>query len=222
MLPLGSFQSWALSPHFPVACLPTSQVLVLALVPRSLHTRASASEARLTLSSEPVACSFLCRYVLLVDVVTSLMLMGTCVCVPHTCLLSLKASDCSYRCGTPWGCWELNRGPLEEQPVFLMPGPSLQPLMAFLNANFHTFKLHLKPSLSKFSLGIKRHTTPGAVTDECQEQVGACASVGAHSVLTPQKQCCRISSIDTCTNAIPLGPTGGNSLCCPPCPCCHL
>lgn len=143
MLPLGSFQSWALSPHFPVACLPTSQVLVLALVPRSLHTHASASEARLTLSSEPVACSFLCRYVLLVDVVTSLMLMGTCVCVPHTCLLSLKASDCSYRCGTPWGCWELNRGPLEEQRVLLITSRLSSPAIKLLICKRFCFFLFL-------------------------------------------------------------------------------
>lgn len=31
--------------------------------------------------------------------------------------------SCELQCG----CWELNRGPLEEQPVFLSAEPSLQP-----------------------------------------------------------------------------------------------
>ena len=30
-------------------------------------------------------------------------------------------------CGPPYGCWELNSGPLEEQPVLLITEPSLQP-----------------------------------------------------------------------------------------------
>jgi hypothetical protein len=30
-------------------------------------------------------------------------------------------------CGPPCGCWELNSGPLEEQPVLLIAGPPLQP-----------------------------------------------------------------------------------------------
>jgi hypothetical protein len=30
-------------------------------------------------------------------------------------------------CEPPWGCWELNTGPLEEQPVLLTTEPSLQP-----------------------------------------------------------------------------------------------
>jgi len=30
-------------------------------------------------------------------------------------------------CEPPCGCWELNPGPLEEQPVFLTTEPSLQP-----------------------------------------------------------------------------------------------
>jgi hypothetical protein len=28
-------------------------------------------------------------------------------------------------CESPCGCWELNSGPLEEQPVLLIPEPSL-------------------------------------------------------------------------------------------------
>ena len=30
-------------------------------------------------------------------------------------------------CETPCGCWELNLGPLQEQPVLLTAEPSLQP-----------------------------------------------------------------------------------------------
>ena len=30
-------------------------------------------------------------------------------------------------CEPPYGCWELNSGPLEEQPVLLTSEPSLQP-----------------------------------------------------------------------------------------------
>ena len=32
-------------------------------------------------------------------------------------------------CESPCGCWDLNPGPLEEQPVLLTAEPSLQPLM---------------------------------------------------------------------------------------------
>jgi hypothetical protein len=35
-------------------------------------------------------------------------------------------------CEPPCGCWELNSGPLEEQPVFLTSEPSLQPHICFL------------------------------------------------------------------------------------------
>jgi hypothetical protein len=35
-------------------------------------------------------------------------------------------------CEPPCGCWELNSGPLEEQPVLLTTQPSLQPLPKFL------------------------------------------------------------------------------------------
>jgi hypothetical protein len=32
-------------------------------------------------------------------------------------------------CEPPCGCWELNSGPLEEQPVYLTSEPPLQPHM---------------------------------------------------------------------------------------------
>ena len=38
------------------------------------------------------------------------------------------AGSWSYRqCELPYGCWELNPGPLEEQSVLLITEPSLQP-----------------------------------------------------------------------------------------------
>jgi hypothetical protein len=40
-----------------------------------------------------------------------------------------RASDpIADGCEPPCGCWELNSGPLEEQPVLLTSEPSLQPL----------------------------------------------------------------------------------------------
>ena len=44
-------------------------------------------------------------------------------------------------CEPPCGCWELNSGPLEEQPVFLTTEPSLQPYFFF-------FLLFFKKSLT--------------------------------------------------------------------------
>jgi hypothetical protein len=35
-------------------------------------------------------------------------------------------------CEPPWGCWELNSGPVEEQSVLLTAEPSLQPGLQFL------------------------------------------------------------------------------------------
>ena len=35
-------------------------------------------------------------------------------------------------CELPCGCWELNLGPLKDQPVLLTPEPSLQLLLLFL------------------------------------------------------------------------------------------
>jgi hypothetical protein len=40
-----------------------------------------------------------------------------------------RASDpITDGCKPPWGFWELNSGPLEEQPELLTSKPSLQPL----------------------------------------------------------------------------------------------
>jgi hypothetical protein len=56
------------------------------------------------------------------------------VCAPHTCLVFTEARSellgplgqgLEEVCELPCGCWELNPGPLEEQPVFLTDDPSL-------------------------------------------------------------------------------------------------
>jgi len=46
-------------------------------------------------------------------------------------------------CEPPCGCWELNSGPLEEQPVLLTTEPSLQPLPSFFQCQ-----------VSKVSVGV--------------------------------------------------------------------
>ena len=78
--------------------------------------------------------------------------MGTPVavtcCKPVVCLsvCFLKIIICKYTvavfrhtrrdlitggCEPPCGCWDLNSGPLEEQPVLLTADPSLQPINRF-------------------------------------------------------------------------------------------
>jgi hypothetical protein len=60
-------------------------------------------------------------------------------------ILCIRAHHCSLQthqkrtsdpitdgCEPPYGCWELNSGPLEEQSMLLTTGPSLQPLNIFL------------------------------------------------------------------------------------------
>jgi len=56
-------------------------------------------------------------------------------CATHTCLVPMESSEeCripwnwSYSCEPPRGCWELNTAPLYEQPVLLIPEPSLYPV----------------------------------------------------------------------------------------------
>ncbi|KAM7329170.1 hypothetical protein ACRRTK_010783 [Alexandromys fortis] len=49
-------------------------------------------------------------------------------------------------CEPPCGCWELNSGPLEEQPVLLTSEPSLQPTRK------HFDKRQNETLLSRFSL----------------------------------------------------------------------
>jgi hypothetical protein len=51
-----------------------------------------------------------------------------------------------HGCEPPYGCWELNSGPPEEQSVLLTTGPSLQ-LFLFC-FKIHSFSLSLSLSLS--------------------------------------------------------------------------
>jgi hypothetical protein len=58
------------------------------------------------------------------------------ICLFKYCFLQThqkRASDpISDGCEPPCGCWELNSGPLEEQPVLFTAKPSLQPKPQFL------------------------------------------------------------------------------------------
>ena len=44
------------------------------------------------------------------------------------------------------GCWELNSGPLEEQPVLLTTEPSLQPFTYFFKLYFYFMCLGVLPA----------------------------------------------------------------------------
>lgn len=63
------------------------------------------------------------------------------ISVTSVCLVSMEARiGCEFPrtvgtdgCGSPCGCWEIYFSSLEEQPVFLIAEPSLQPLIQFLN-----------------------------------------------------------------------------------------
>jgi hypothetical protein len=50
-----------------------------------------------------------------------------CICNVHTCVPEEGTRAITDGCELPYGCWELNSGPLEEQPVLLTAEPSLQP-----------------------------------------------------------------------------------------------
>lgn len=41
-------------------------------------------------------------------------------------LLVVSGAEGTHRCELPYGCWDLNLGPLEEQQVGLTDEPSLQ------------------------------------------------------------------------------------------------
>jgi len=51
-------------------------------------------------------------------------------------------------CEPPCGCWELNSGPLEEQPVLLTTEPSLQPCPSGFWSCFGLLLPHYAPFLS--------------------------------------------------------------------------
>jgi hypothetical protein len=50
-----------------------------------------------------------------------------------------RASDhITDGCESPWGCWELNSGPLEEQSVSLTAEPSVQPVKWILKSTLES------------------------------------------------------------------------------------
>jgi hypothetical protein len=52
-----------------------------------------------------------------------------------------RASDpITDGCEPPYGCWELNSGPLEEQSVLLTAKPSLQPFLFVCLVGFWFFE----------------------------------------------------------------------------------
>ena len=51
------------------------------------------------------------------------------------------ATGVTDSCELPCGYWELNPGPLEEQPVLLTTEPSPQPEYTILNAEFFSCKV---------------------------------------------------------------------------------
>jgi hypothetical protein len=66
--------------------------------------------------------------------------------VLFACKLHTKrGTQISYSCQLPHGCWELNPGPLEEQPVLLTTEPSLQ---------FHVLCFNF--SIKEHSLDLRR------------------------------------------------------------------
>ena len=56
------------------------------------------------------------------------MFIGDFTCM-YVCGMVLETLELVIdRCELPCGCWEVNPGPLEEQPVFLTTELSFQPL----------------------------------------------------------------------------------------------
>ena len=59
-----------------------------------------------------------------------------CVCVPHACLVPIgirkyQSPGAGVTDGyeSPCECWELNPGSLQEEQMFLVIDPSLQPIL---------------------------------------------------------------------------------------------
>jgi hypothetical protein len=48
-------------------------------------------------------------------------------------------------CKPPCGCWDLNSGPLEEEPVLLAAEPPLQPCSFFFFLNLHMYMTSWQP-----------------------------------------------------------------------------
>jgi hypothetical protein len=69
----------------------------------------------------------------------------------HVCLregVGSPGTGVTDSCELPSGCWELNLGPLGEQPVLLVTEPSFQPSMVHCYLNILTMSLSVKGALS--------------------------------------------------------------------------
>jgi hypothetical protein len=80
-----------------------------------------------------------------------------CISALSVCKPACQKKDSGHidDCEPPCGCWELNSGPLQEQPVFLTTEPSLQPSLALLYLGW------LLPEATHLYLGEPPHTNEG-------------------------------------------------------------
>ena len=90
--------------------------------------------------------------------------LPACISVIVLDLLELELQIDSYE--LPCGCWEVNPGPLEEQPVFLTTEQSLQPQIPSILTRIRTAINVKKPSnpspvvkCSEISTDYRRHLT---------------------------------------------------------------
>jgi hypothetical protein len=60
-------------------------------------------------------------------------------------------------CEPPCGCWELNSGPLEKQPVLLIFEPSLQPFVLYFEAGSQLCSPGWTPAHSSLLTGVCTH-----------------------------------------------------------------
>jgi hypothetical protein len=65
-------------------------------------------------------------------------------------------------CEPPCGCWELNSGPSEEQPVLLTAEPSLQPFFQYVSSFVFVFVFVFQERVFLYSLVCPgTHCRPG-------------------------------------------------------------
>lgn len=60
-----------------------------------------------------------------------------CLCEP----IRSTGTAIKDSCEPPYGCWQLNLGPLEEQPIFLNTEPSLQPQLRIIYTTKDAFEI---------------------------------------------------------------------------------
>lgn len=81
----------------------------------------------------------------------------------HACLCEGVGSPETVNtdsCELPCGCWELNPGPLEEQPGLLRAEPSLQPPPKILLPQKDKMSANMQYRLTKSSLLLTWHGLP--------------------------------------------------------------